>query len=83
MVIQESMLDRLPPPDRAAYVARIDQHNTRTRDAFEKMAAAGGGEAAVLADSDDLVPTMMHLTIDEAWWPAFDAFYTVYLEVSR
>jgi hypothetical protein len=33
--------------------------------------------------ADELVPAVMHLTIEEAWWPVFDEFYEVYVTLCR
>ena len=47
------------------------------------IARRGGGESTTLNAAGDLVPAIMHLTIEEAWWPAFDEFYALYLELCR
>jgi len=68
---------------RDAYAAEIRTHNARTEAAFDAIAHMGGGERVTLMDARELVPRLMRLTINEAWWPAFDEFYAVYLEVCR
>ena len=73
----------LPPVEVEAYEARIDDHNAKTVTAFQDIADGGGGDAVKLDDAQQLVPAIMHLTIAEAWWNAFDEFYVVYLRMCR
>ena len=52
-------------------------------DAFAEIARLGGGDKVRIDRAAELVPAMMHLTIEEAWWPAFDEFYALYLRLCR
>jgi hypothetical protein len=61
----------------------VEEHNVLTEQAFGEIARLGGGEKVTLDAAPDLVPSIMHLTIAEAWWPAFDEFYALYLELCR
>ncbi len=36
-----------------------------------------------LTHRDELVPSIMRFTIAEPWWPVFDEFYELYLELCR
>jgi hypothetical protein len=36
-----------------------------------------------LEGADDLVPSIMRMTIEETWWPAFDEFYLLYMELCQ
>ena len=40
-------------------------------------------EVRVFDEAEQLVPAIMHLTIEESWWPPFDEFYAAYLELCR
>ncbi|MHC5002224.1 MAG: vWA domain-containing protein [Planctomycetota bacterium] len=75
----EAFLRRMPPPRVAAYRRQIDQHNQRTETAFAEIARLGGGRMVTVTRASELVPAIMHLTIEPAWWPAFDEFYSLYL----
>lgn len=68
------------PPQRRALV---QQHNTMTATAFEDIAKHGGGQKVTLSGTDQLVPSIMHTTLEEAWWPTFDEFYDLYLQLCR
>jgi hypothetical protein len=72
-----------PPEQVAAYEQEIARHNVMTKGVFGQMADRGGGDAVALAGAQELVPAIMHLTIAEAWWDAFDEFYAIYLDVCR
>ena len=74
---------RLAPEFRERRRREIADHNVRTAAAFAEVARLGGGELVTLDRARQLVPAIMHLTIEEAWWPAFDEFYAVYLELCR
>ncbi len=61
----------------------IDEHNRRTVAVFAEIAEAGGGRLITLADAQELVTSLMHVAIEETWWPVFDEFYGLYLELCR
>jgi hypothetical protein len=63
--------------------AWMRRYNETTAQKFRDMAELGGGKAVQMHEVDDLVPSIMRFTIQEAWWPVFDAFYSVYLELCR
>lgn len=76
-------VQRLQPP--AASQARVwlERYNQNTRTTFAEIARMGGGDSVQLTAAEDLVPAIVHCTIQEAWWPAFDEFYALYLELCR
>ncbi len=61
----------------------IDEHNRSTVAIFAEIAEAGGGRLVTLADAQELVTSLMHIGIEEAWWSVFDEFYALYLELCR
>ena len=61
----------------------IQDHNARTAAAFSDIAEVGGGRSVTLWEAGELVPAVMHVAIEPAWWPVFDEFYAVYLELCR
>ena len=63
--------------------AEVQHHNAMTAAAFQDIATHGGGRKVTLADPDQLVPSIMHTTLQEPWWPAFDEFYDLYLQLCR
>ena len=71
--------DFAPPQRRAS----VQQHNAMTATAFEDIATHGGGQKVTLSGTDQLVPSIMHTTLQEAWWPTFDEFYDLYLQLCR
>ncbi|MCP3904256.1 MAG: VWA domain-containing protein [Planctomycetes bacterium] len=83
MRFNETYRASLTPPQARARQQEIAEHNVRTKEAFSEIARLGGGEKVSLRDAEDLVPAIMHLTINETWWPAFDEFYERYLELCR
>ena len=74
---------QMPPDMRSSRQAEIDEHNELTAEAFGEIARLGGGERVTLLGADTLVASIMHLTIEPSWWPAFDEFYALYLELCR
>ncbi len=68
------------PPGRRALV---QHHNAMTATAFQDIATHGGGQKVTLSGTDQLVPSIMHTTLQEAWWPTFDQFYELYLQLCR
>ncbi len=65
------------------YRAEVQHHNAMTATAFEDIATRGGGRKVTLSSRDQLVPSIMHTTLQEAWWPTFDQFYELYLQLCR
>jgi len=61
----------------------LSQYNSNTAKVFSDMVQVGGGEFAFINESEELVPAVMHFTIDKNWWHVFDAFYALYLEMCR
>ena len=80
---QESYMRLLDPVQASARRAELDEHNVLTRKQFQRIADTGGGSFISLTDSRQLVPEIMHLTIEEPWWPAFDEFYAMYCALCR
>ncbi len=64
-------------------MGKVEDHNPLTDKAFSEIARLGGGDKVTLEDSADLVPSIMHLTIEKDWWPPFDQFYDLYLDLCR
>ncbi|MCH8824669.1 MAG: VWA domain-containing protein [Planctomycetes bacterium] len=78
---------KLSPQERP-YASRqrheaIARHNQLTSEAFEAIANHGGGRKVTLGDTDQLVPSIMHSTLQEEWWPVFDEFYEMYTRLCR
>lgn len=61
----------------------MDDYNHSTDATFAEIAELGGGKKASMHNADELVPAVMHFTIEEGWWPVFDEFYARYLELCR
>lgn len=61
----------------------VERHNALTSKAFEEIAKHGGGSKVTLGDTDQLVPSIMHTTLQEEWWPVFDEFYKMYSKLCR
>jgi hypothetical protein len=74
---------RLAPDEAEAARKWLEDYNGSTGRMFAEIADAGGGKKTELKAAEDLVPSIMHFTIEEAWWPVFDEFYGVYLELCR
>lgn len=58
-------------------------YNESTAETFTEIALYGQGVMTPLKRAEDLVPSVMHLTIQETWWPVFDEFYELYLMLCR
>jgi hypothetical protein len=58
-------------------------YNRTTGEMFAAIAEIGGGQKTEMTSSGDLVPAIMHFTIEDGWWPVFDEFYERYLELCR
>ncbi|MHC4430053.1 MAG: vWA domain-containing protein [Planctomycetota bacterium] len=65
------------------YRDRVAEHTKRTEVAFSNIAESGGGRLVKLTNANQLVPSIMHVTIEEGWWPVFDEFYALYQELCR
>lgn len=59
------------------------EYNKSTAEMFESIAEVGGGQKTEMTSAGDLVPAIMHFTIEDGWWPVFDEFYVRYLELCR
>jgi hypothetical protein len=71
-------------PDRAMRAQEfLKQHNETTARAFTEIASRGGGQYTSLTRAEQLVPAVMHFSIDRHWWPVFDDFYEQYLDLCR
>jgi len=77
------MYERMPPPEAEERRQFLENYNASTARTFQEIAETGGGEMTELKGAEALVPAIMHFTIEEGWWSAFDEFYTVYLEMCR
>lgn len=67
----------------AGYRDRVAEHTKLTEVAFSNIAESGGGRLVKLASARELVPSIMHVTIEEGWWPVFDEFYALYQALCR
>ena len=79
----EMVVPRNAPYATPEYLAQISEHNRLTVEAFQGIAESGGGQFVALDDAHELVPTLMHTSIEEGWWTVFDEFYTLYRELCR
>lgn len=61
----------------------LENYNRTTGEVFASLAEAGGGKSTTLKEGDQLVLSIMHFTIEEAWWSTFDEFYEQYLQACR
>jgi hypothetical protein len=61
----------------------LDDYNKTTGESFADIAQAGGGRKTDMSKADELVPAIMHFTIEEAWWSVFDEFYQMYVKLCR
>jgi Mg-chelatase subunit ChlD len=61
----------------------IQEHNRLTAAAFSDIAESGGGRLVTLEDAHELVPAILHATLEEGWWPVFDEFYHLYVDLCR
>jgi hypothetical protein len=75
--------ERLDPPAAEERRLWLENYNKTTSATFADIADNGGGKKTELAAAEQLVPAIMHFTIEEGWWSAFDEFYAVYLEMCR
>jgi len=81
--VGEEYTSRVHPSVAERYRRQVADHNRLTEFAFTEIARLGGGEKVSLKESGELVPAIMHLTLEEGWWPAFDEFYASYLALCR
>ena len=73
----------LTPAQLAADIQWLETYNRQTAEAFAQIARLGSGRMVTLTHRDQLVPSIMRFTIAEPWWPVFDEFYELYLELCR
>jgi hypothetical protein len=83
MVHQEEYLRSLTPERVVQEQEELKAYNTTTSATFAEIAAAGGGKKAEMTEAQQLVPQIMHFTLEEAWWPVFDEFYDIYVQLCR
>jgi hypothetical protein len=76
-------LERLPAQQAAQMQLEQDTYNEDTRAMFAQIAAKTGGQCAVVNTAAELVPAVMHCTIEPQWHAAFDEFYRLYLDLCR
>lgn len=81
----EGMLQRMPPAQVQERERFRTQYNQETAQIFREMAVFGGGRFVALdqVGRSNLVRGIMKLTVEDAWWPQFDAFYDQYLLLCR
>lgn len=73
----------LPPLKSLEARKWLEDYNKSTGQAFADIAQAGCGRKTEMAKADELVPSIMHFTIEEGWWSVFDEFYETYLKLCR
>jgi len=78
-------LDRMNPNVAQQQEQWRAEYNLSTQQVFQEMANFGGGQLVELdlSAQDDLVRSVMKLTIERQWWEYFDEFYDGYLELCR
>ena len=76
-------VEALNPPAASQARAWLIQYNETTRVTFAEIARMGGGNSVQLTRAEELVPSIVHCTIQQPWWPAFDEFYALYLQLCR
>ncbi len=81
----DGMLQRMPPAQAQERERFRTQYNQETAQIFREMAHFGAGRFVSLdhAGRSELVRGIMKLTVEDAWWPQFDAFYDQYLLLCR
>jgi hypothetical protein len=75
--------ESLPPIKAVEAQQWLEQYNKTTGEMFASIAESGGGRKTEMKQADELVPSIMHFTIEEAWWPVFDEFYEANLGLCR
>ncbi len=83
MEYHQGYYDRLAPEQIDGAKQWLNEYNTGTARSFNDIAEHGGGKSAELTKSEELVPAIMHFTIEDAWWSVFDEFYFMYLDLCR
>jgi Mg-chelatase subunit ChlD len=83
MQYPKGYFERLAPERADAARQWLQDYHESTGKAFADIADGGGGKKAELTRAEELVPAVMHFTIEEAWWSVFDEFYGMYLELCR
>jgi hypothetical protein len=76
-------VEHMPPDQAAEKMKWLNDYNTSTAEMFASIAQTGGGQKTAMTNAQDLVPAIMHFTIEDGWWPVFDEFYERYLELCR
>jgi len=61
----------MPPARAAEAMTWLEHYNKSTGEVFADIASNGGGHKTELSQSNQLVPSIMHFTIEEAWWSVF------------
>jgi hypothetical protein len=83
MEYPEGRVTRMPASQAEGADEWLKTYNTTTGAMFAEIADVGGGRKTELKDAEKLVPSIMHFTIEEAWWPVFDEFYEMYIDLCR
>jgi hypothetical protein len=83
MEYHQGYYNHLPPEQIEGAKQWLSEYNTTTGKSFDDIAEHGGGKKAELIKAEDLVPAIMHFTIEDAWWAVFDEFYAMYLDLCR
>ena len=79
----DGYLERMPAQQAAQMQLENEKYNESTREKFSQIAAKTRGQSAVVNAAAELVPAVMHCTIEPQWHEAFDEFYRLYLELCR
>lgn len=61
----------------------LEEYNNSTATAFAEISNRGRGQYVQLRRAEELVPAVMHFSIERAWWPVFDEFYENYRALCR
>ncbi len=83
MRITPRMLASMPAQRAAELQLQYEAYNASTRAMFENIARKAGGRCATVTEATELVPAVMHCTIEPEWHDAFDEFYKQYVSLCR
>jgi hypothetical protein len=61
----------------------LSAYDESTRQVFEQIASKTRGRSDIIDKAAELVPAIMHCTIEPQWRETFDEFYRLYLELCR